>query len=60
MADAPLGKGSLVITSASHPLHGSLITLRFKDMAAADKAELESFVKQSLGLLTVGYELVWE
>ena len=60
MADAPLGKGSLVITSASHPLHGSLITLRFKNMTTADKADLDRFVKQRLGPLTVGYELVWE
>jgi fatty-acyl-CoA synthase len=60
LADAPLGKGSLVITSASHPLHGSLITLRFKDMTTADKAELDRFVKQRLGPLTIGYELVWE
>jgi fatty-acyl-CoA synthase len=60
LADAPLGKGSLVITSASHPLHGSLITLRFKNMTTADKADLDRFVKQRLGPLTVGYELVWE
>jgi fatty-acyl-CoA synthase len=59
LADAPLAGGSMQISADTHPVHGSLITVRFEGFAGDRKGELERVVKERLGPLTVRHEVRW-
>lgn len=59
LADAPLAGGSMQISADTHPVHGSLITVRFEGVAGDGKGELEKVVKERLGPLTVRHEVRW-
>ena len=59
LADAPLAGGSMQISADTHPVHGSLITVRFEGVAGDGKGELERVVKDRLGPLTVRHEVRW-
>jgi fatty-acyl-CoA synthase len=44
---------------ASHPVHGSLITVRIEGAPAAQRADLEREIHKRLDPLVMKHELVW-
>ena len=54
-----LGGGQAQVDASTHPLHGSLITVRLSNVPAALHAEVERAVQEALGPLTLHHELAW-
>jgi len=59
LADAPLAGGALVISADTHPVHGSLITVRAEGVPLAAREALAQVVQERLGPLTMRHEVVW-
>jgi fatty-acyl-CoA synthase len=54
-----LGGGQAQVDAATHPVHGSLITVRQSGVPAALHTAVEQGVHEALGTLTLRHELAW-
>ena len=59
LANAPLNGASMRIRAETHPIHGSLITVRVENISTGNKNALENFVDAKLAPLALRYELMW-
>jgi len=59
LADAPLAGGVLAISAETHPVHGSLITVRGEGVPQAAREALAKVIQERLGPLTMRHEVVW-
>lgn len=59
LADAPLAGGALAINAETHPVHGSLITVRGEGVPEAAREALAQVIQERLGPLTMRHEVVW-
>jgi fatty-acyl-CoA synthase len=59
LADLQQGGVKIAVSVAAHAVHGSLITVRMQDVAAARRGELEEEVHKRLGPLVTKHEIVW-